>query len=511
MKTFERVKKIKGKEYLYEITPYYDKKTKKIRHKSRYLGKYEDGKVVRPKKPFPRLVYSYGEFIPYLYILKELEINEILNEICPKAKDALVIKTLVLNRLIRPLALQNIKTWFEGTILSREGEPALSSQSLSNFLSEISDTSIPQHFISRFVARNSNVNSLMFDITSLSSYSKLNSLLEYGYNRDNDDLPQFNFSLAVDREKGIPLMYDIYPGSIKDVTTIKNSIKKMRSAGLKFSALVLDRGFFSASNIHELIEEKMPFIIGTPFTLKEVKMLISSVHSDIEDPELVKLYNKKPMFVKDVKIAVGPHNLQGYLFYDLKREQDEKNSFYTRLYQTKELLLKVRIQKWMKLDKVIEDIAKDLQGYFECRFNGDAFQVNIKKKAVAQRVNKMGKMVLLYYGDFSWKECLEMYRQKDLVEKCFKALKRDILASPLNVQKQETVRGLIFVTYLALILRFKLLKMMQVAKLDETYSVEALMLELEKIKKVELQNGDLITTEIGKRQREILSAMKLCA
>jgi len=511
MKTFQRVKRIKGKEYLYEITPYYDKKTKKIRHKSKYLGKYENGKLIRPKKPLPRVVYSYGEFIPYLHIFKELGIDEILDEICSKKADALVIKALVLNRLIRPLALQNIKSWFEGTILSKDGELALSVQSLSNFLSQLGNSSIPNYFITKFVERNNNVDSLMFDITSLSSYSKLNSLLEYGYNRDNDGLPQFNLSLAVDREKGIPLMYDIYPGSIKDVSTIKNSIKKMKAVGLKFSALVLDRGFFSTSNLDELIKEKLPFIIGVPFTLKEVKRLISMVHRDIEDPEFVKLYNKTPLFVKEIKIAVGPHNLKGYLFYDLKREQDEKNAFYTRLYQAKELLLRVKLQRWMKPEKVIEEITKDLHSYFDCKVVGNAFQVKIKKKAVAQRVNRMGKTILIYYGDFNWKECLELYRQKDVVEKCFMTLKRDILASPLNVQKQETARGLIFITYLALILRFKLLKMMQIAKLDEKYSVEALMLELEKIKKVELQNGELIVTEIGKKQQEILTAMQLCA
>lgn len=511
MKSFKRIKKINGKEYLYEITPYYDKKTKKIRQKSKYLGKYENGELVKPKKPLPKLAYSFGEFIPYLHILRELGIEDIFDKICTKKNDYLVIKTLVLNRLIRPLALQNIKSWHEGTIISKEGEPALSSQSLSRFLSEIGDSSIPQHFITKFVEKNSNVNSLMFDITSLSSYSKLNSLLEYGFNKDNDGLPQFNLSLAVDKEKGIPLMYDIYPGSIKDVTTIKNSTKKVRSTGLKFSALVLDRGFFSTSNLDELINEEMPFIIGVPFTLKEVKKLISNVHKEIEDPELMRLYNKKPLFVKNISIALGPHDVNGFLFYDLKREQDEKNSFYTRLYQIREMLLKVRLQKWMNPERVFERIAKDLQPYFECKVNGEHFQVKIRKKAVSQRINRMGKMVFIYNGNFDWRECLGMYGQKDVVEKCFRALKKDILASPLNAQKQETARGLIFITYLALILRFKLLAMMKESGMDEKYSVEGLMLELEKIKKIELQNGDLITTEIGKKQRNILEGMKLCA
>ena len=46
MKSFDRVKKIHGKEYLYEITPYYDTATKKIKQRSKYIGIVKDGKPV---------------------------------------------------------------------------------------------------------------------------------------------------------------------------------------------------------------------------------------------------------------------------------------------------------------------------------------------------------------------------------------------------------------------------------------------------------------------------------
>jgi len=45
-------------------------------------------------------------------------------------------------------------------------------------------------------------------------------LLEYGYNRDGDSLPQINLSLILDKDKGIPVMYDLFPGSISDVSTL---------------------------------------------------------------------------------------------------------------------------------------------------------------------------------------------------------------------------------------------------------------------------------------------------
>lgn len=86
---------------------------------------------------------------------------------------------------------------------------------------------------------------LIYDITSLSSYSQFISLLEHGYNRDGLDLPQVNFSLILDTTQAIPVMYDLYPGSIVDVVTLKNTLYRVRSLGIKEYTLILDRDFFS--------------------------------------------------------------------------------------------------------------------------------------------------------------------------------------------------------------------------------------------------------------------------
>ena len=510
MKTFQRVKLINGKEYAYDITPYYDPKTKRIRQKSKYVGKVHKGEVIRPMKPLPKLVYSYGDILPLTHIFKELGISGILEELC-KEKNANTIKTLVFNRLIRPLALQNLKSWVEGTTLSKEAPCACSSQTLSHFLCKLGTSSISEHFINRFIKQHKGPSSIAMDITSLSSYSQLNSLLEYGYNRDTDGLPQFNLCLATDRQQGIPLLYDIYSGSIKDVSTIHNSIKRMNANGVDVSALVLDRGFFSTSNLDEMIQNEIPFVIGVPLTLKEAKLTISSFHKEMENPNLARKYEKQLLFVKQLTMKIGEHDLKGFLFYDLKREQEEKNTFYLRLKETKDKLEAIVLRTWMDPQSVFEQTAADLCQYLGYSVENDHYKVEMKENAVSHRVNRMGKMILLCNGDFAWEECLELYRQKDIVEKNFRVLKTSILQSPLNVQKQECVRGWIFILYLALIVRFRLQHLMRTSGLSEQYSVESLLLELEKIKKVELMNGEVITTEITKTQRIILERLGLCA
>ena len=55
------------------------------------------------------------------------------------------------------------------------------------------------------------------------------------------------------------------------------------------------------------------------------------------------------------------------------------------------------------------------------------------------------------------------------------------------------------------------MRLMIDAELNKRYSVEGLLTELEKIKIMILPDGEKITTEITKKQREILEALHMCA
>jgi transposase len=95
------------------------------------------------------------------------------------------------------------------------------------------------------------------------------------------------------------------------------------------------------------------------------------------------------------------------------------------------------------------------------------------------------------------------------VEKGFEMLKHDFAALPMNAHKTETVKGFLFLCFLSLILRMRLLKQMQDTGLCEKYTVDALLLELEKIKKVELSNDEMLVTELTKKQKDILARLGL--
>ena len=509
MKPFIRIKKIHGYEYAYEVTPYYDKKTKKIKQKTRYLGKYEDGKVIKVNYKAPRRTLDYGEFLPYIHILNEMKISEILWDILPKNMANTVI-TLALNCLVYPVALDNIKLWYERTYLSELfGNLALSSQNLSRMLERIGEGDAGMEFSERFVRSIGCNSGLIYDITSLSSHSNLIEILEYGYNRDNDGQPQMNLSIVAHKDLGIPVMYDIYPGSIVDVSTLRNTIDRMRAMGIDEITLILDRGFFSSTNLNDLMEMDYDFIVGASFSSKSVKSSVLKVRRYIERGRYLHRFNGKILFVKDIKLEIDHRSYNAFVYYDPEREHRERTHFYARLHDIIERIEGRVIRQWEEPSTVVNDVASNFSSYLKWNLKGNRLHVSVKDKAVSQRVNRMGFMVLIYNGNYEWDYVLGMYKERELVEKMFKALKNDISGIPLRVHKTSVARGIIFVNFLALILRFKLLRMLKSSNLIRDYSIPKLILEMSKIKRVILADGNTITTEISKTQREIIKKLGL--
>lgn len=120
-----------------------------------------------------------------------------------------------------------------------------------------------------------------------------------------------------------------------------------------------------------------------------------------------------------------------------------------------------------------------------------------------------GKLIPDYFGvdlDATW-DTVEKdipalkNRLRDLIEKGFKRFKRALKSLPLNTQKDSTTKGFLFICFIGLIIKMRLLHQMKETGLIKEYTVEKLLLELEKIKKIRLTDGEMILTEITKSRR----------
>lgn len=443
--------------------------------------------------------------------MEELNLDRYLEDLLPSSEVSMV-RALAFNRIIRPTAMKNVDSWYEGTTLALDSPQIdLASQRVSELLCRLGESNIPDRFMSQLIEGTGTKNTLIYDITSLSSYSQLINLLEYGYNRDGEPLPQINMSLILDKDKGIPVMYDIFPGSISDVSTLSVTLKKIKAHGIQNYVAVMDRGFFSLSNLLELIGNEISFIMAAKLQLNDLKQLMTDAQKDIDDVKYLHKFNKEPIFAKPITYNLDSIEVHGYVYYDPKLEQTEKQTLLSRLYDIREELLKVHLNKNSNHYAVFKEKAHGFANFFEWHVIDNGFDVAIKQNAVAQRMNKMGKYILFYSGDFDWMKCLSMYRGRDEIEKSFKALKNEIDILPLNTHSEKTTRGFIFIAFLSLIIRSRLINMLREAKILDKYSVELLLLQLEKLRKITLADGLISVTEMTKKQREIIQALKLCA
>lgn len=94
-----------------------------------------------------------------------------------------------------------------------------------------------------------------------------------------------------------------------------------------------------------------------------------------------------------------------------------------------------------------------------------SFEVTV---AVSQRVNRVGLFIPLFQGSFEWDEGFALYRYKDVVEKGSSMLKNDIEALPLNVRKDSSVAGYLFVCFISLIPRMRLFWLLKEAVLKRS-------------------------------------------
>ncbi|MHB1622565.1 MAG: IS1634 family transposase, partial [Cuniculiplasma sp.] len=225
MNTYTRRKEISGKEYFYEMTPYWDKEKKKIRYHSKYLGVRKENGIEKVRTHLPKNIFVYGPLIPVLRIIKEMGIESTLDSFFNK-EDKNTIIAFTAARAIRSLPVDLVRTWYDGTYLVKEYPCDVSSQHISRLLNDIGDSAIPDRFFSAFSLLMKPESSLLYDITTIASYST-NNMFEYGHAKDHADLPEINLSLVMERKRSLPILFEIYPGSIVDVSTLEITLKRI--------------------------------------------------------------------------------------------------------------------------------------------------------------------------------------------------------------------------------------------------------------------------------------------
>ncbi len=550
--------KIRGHTYVYEAENFWDPEKKQSRQKCNYLGVWDEtsGKLI--PKVAERDVKTTKSLGP-AYLLdsvgNEIQLRKKLSEAF--GKDGDLILAVAMSRLLHQTSLKNLNHVLDDSFLPEmySLKETFSSQWLSSFLERLSTKEAAMTtFYNSLIAGEDET--LIFDITSLSSASRNIDWLEWGYNRDGLDLPQVNLGLVLSLNNHLPLYFKtqypaaccgwdklhtystevwisltwlrfhaaalgcpaaccvgapppfhfkLFPRSINDVVTLKNLVAEIKAFGIAKSLFILDRGFYSESNIKEMTAENIDFILPLPFSVNIGKGLISETNKDIENPANAKRFGGDIFYVLESEVLIGEVNAYGYVLFNKKREGSETNSFYNRLIDIESAL---NGKEFKNPIGEFKRTAGNFERYLECIVEGKTIHLRRRINAISQASNRFGKTILLSATKRRWDEVLSLYRERDEVEKKFDDLKNELEAMPLRVHKIETLQGLLFIFFVSLIMRAILLRKARESELLDKKSIEEILLELGKLRAVKV-GGKWRLTEISKKQRTILEKMMI--
>jgi len=459
--SYIRHKKLKNNWYAYEVTSVWDKGLQQSRSKSKYLGPVdpETKKIIKFSKKDSddeKLILDFGDSYFFYKFILDSDIYEAVRKILFDKYPEII--PLMIYRLCTQSAMYNCDEWVNGNILNILFKSVdLSSQRISTFFSSLSSESLQRKFFIEYVKLiGGSKKSVIIDATSLPNH--IQSDFNAWGKSDGKIEKQFRFLCVVDQQTKTPLFYRFLPGNITDIITLQKTIAELREIGVENSFVLIDAGYYSESNIHELFDQKIDFLTRLPAGRKIYKDILNNHAHDVEQLKNAYTMGKRGYFAKSLEINLYGHVAYAYLILDPERKAKE----------AKELL----------------------QEY--CGNKSDRNQNDDQLSFLA-----CGMMVLVSSKEISLDEILSSYYLRQSIEQIFGFAKSNLNLLPIRKHNDKTIQGYLFFQFLLLIFYIKIRE-----KYLKNYTVEQLSIILRKVK-CKVYESRIIPLERDKKQREI--------
>jgi len=269
---------------------------------------------------------------------------------------------------------------------------------------------------------------------------------EYGHSKDHrPDRKQMVVGAVLDGE-GRPLCCELWPGNVTDVKTLIPIVDRLRTRfQIGSICIVADRGMISKETIAELQadERQVHYILGA--RLRNVKEIYETVLSRGGRYRVVHEARRKstdpsPLKVKEVRVddrryVVCLNDEQ------VKKDRADREAIVSALREQ------------------VKQSAKSMvgnKGYRKYLKNdGKKFAIDEAKVRHDSRFD--GKWVLQTdLDDMSAEDVALKYKQLWMVEEMFRTAKTLLETRPIYHHHDETIRGHVFCSFLALVLRKEL-------------------------------------------------------
>ena len=514
--------KATGVVYAYESNAFWDKEKQQSRATRKCIGKVdpETGEIIpnraksstKPAKRGPVPIIDtarlfYGATYLFDAIGEKLGITADLKKCFPAAWKQ-ILSTAYYLILEDKNPLSRFPKW-AATHKHPFGKP-IPSQRSSELFASISESEREQFFKLQGRRRAEN-EYWVYDTTSISSYSKCLKQVRYGMNKDHERLPQINLAMLFGEESNLPFYYRKLPGNISDVKTVRNLLADMDYLGYDKVKLVMDRGFYSEANINDLYKNHLKFLLATKVSLRLVQNELDKIRESIRDWTN---YNQKyDLFATTASINWNYSQDRPYKRDTIKSQR----RMYLHMYFSSERAMEAeknlssllcKLQTELESGKPDPDHAKQYEKYFEIKSTPvRGTKVAAKQDAINEAKKNYGYFTLISNEVKDPTEALEIYRNKDLVEKAFGNLKERLSFNRLAVSSDLSLDGKLFVEFVALIFLSYIKKKMQDKNLFRSFTMQELFDELDIIECFEQIGKTARIGEITRKQADLYETL----
>lgn len=421
-----------------------------------YVGKEESGIAVQ-KVDINKIEVQNVKHYADIAVLHQLAIELKLNYLFGKHHKPII--ALLIAHLICKGSITRINSWIEhSTIKEVLDIEELSTETLYGALDyleacnfDIIENSIFQYW--KKLAPNDN-DSFVLDVTDTYYNGKHDSSASRK-GKDGKVSKLIQIGLGVSFENGFPVFHKTYDGNISNIKILEDLTQILAQRGI--NTIVMDRGFYSETNVTDLGNLKMKMIVGVKQSIGIKKEILSKVDRD-------SIYTgRHQVALKDTYVYVQQVD---FLFGKLV-------IIYNPKYES------------LKRDKLLASEATDN----EVRYVGYSLIFHNTKMAAATVVKK--------------------YFDKDIVERSFRTLKGDAQLHPIRLWMPRRVNAHVKICYLSLCM----LSLIKFRCSQLQLSASVILNELQAIYKVNLKHATTkqefskIVT-LSNQQKNILKLLK---
>ena len=372
----------------------------------------------------------------------------------------------------------------------------LTSQSTSKIFAGITSGQM-NTFFTKWVKIAMGMGTVCYDVTSVSSYAQQMPSIERGYNRDGEDLSQFNLGLFCDEKSKTPLYYNRYNGSLTDKTNLSYVLENAKAVGIERVKMVLDGGFWDENCLASLHGLCNGFIVGMPSHLKESKNILASHAQDIET------YSNKlsvpHTYCVSVNAEVWGVSGKVLLYYDALSHAGLCDTLAEKINRLKAELAGLKRYPKGKL--------KRYEPYFIITKTDGGFDYSVDVEKIDKLMKYKGFFLIFTTdSDSTPDDTLQHYRAKDSAEKLFDQIKCDMDGNRIRTHNEQTTDGKVFVTFIACIIRSYLLQMLNQYLTDNSTSLKKTLSQLSNITIISGSNGFRFTKALSKKHKQILKS-----